>query len=153
VLSSSSLIIHRIGRGLARENNLIPIIGCGASIKKERKRLNIDPIYLPLYSPNLNPIERLWKVMNEKARNGKCFATTKEFRRRISKFLTITLPEIYDSLDSWINDNFHVLKPALWMVTAIKGASFRFARYLSIFFSDKIVVTKLHENKAIPIIL
>jgi transposase len=82
-------------------------------VKKEAERLNIDLIYLPPYSPNLNPIERLWKVMNEKARNGEYFATTKEFRRRISQFFTITLPEIADSLDSWINDNFQILKAAL----------------------------------------
>lgn len=82
-------------------------------VKNEAKRLNIDLIYLPPYSPNLNPIERLWKVMNDKARNGEYFASTKEFRRRISDFFTVTLPEIADSLDSWINDNFQVLKPAL----------------------------------------
>ena len=29
--------------------------------------------YLPSYSPNLNPIERLWKVMNEYARNNRFF--------------------------------------------------------------------------------
>jgi len=82
-------------------------------VKKEAERLNIELIYLPPYSPNLNPIERLWKVMNEKARNGEYFASTKEFRRRISEFFTITLPEIAESLDSWINDNFQILKPAL----------------------------------------
>ncbi|CAK2111697.1 transposase [Vibrio crassostreae] len=32
--------------------------------------LNIELHYLPLYSPNINPIERLWKVMNEKSRNN-----------------------------------------------------------------------------------
>ncbi len=30
--------------------------------------LNIELNYLPPYSPNLNPIERLWKVMNEQVR-------------------------------------------------------------------------------------
>jgi hypothetical protein len=34
-------------------------------------------------------------------------------RRRISEFFTIALPEIAESLDSWINDNFQILKPAL----------------------------------------
>jgi transposase len=75
--------------------------------------LNIDLIYLPPYSPNLNPIERLWKVINKHARNGEYFVSTKEFRRRVGAFFTITLPEIADTLDSWINDDFQVLKPAL----------------------------------------
>ncbi len=82
-------------------------------VKNEAKRLNITLIYLPPYSPNLNPIERLWKVMNKHARNGKYFASTKEFRRRISDFFIVTLPKIAETLDSWINDNFQILKTAL----------------------------------------
>lgn len=82
-------------------------------IKEEAKKLNIDLVYLPPYNPNLNPIERLWKVMNKHARNGEYFSSTKEFRRRVGERFTITLQEIAGTLDSWINDNFQVLKPAL----------------------------------------
>ncbi|MDE1477406.1 transposase [Xenorhabdus bovienii] len=32
--------------------------------------LNIELHHLPLYSPSLNPIERLWKFMNEQVRNN-----------------------------------------------------------------------------------
>ncbi len=32
---------------------------------------NIELHYLPPYSPNLNPIERLWKIMNEQVRNNR----------------------------------------------------------------------------------
>ena len=67
---------------------------------------------MPPYSPNLNPIERLWKVMNEYARNNKYFATTKEFRHQINHFFDVTLPSIADSLNGRINDNFQVLNPA-----------------------------------------
>ena len=91
---------------------MVPVITAQILLKGSEK-IKYRPNYLPPYSPNLNPIERLWKVMNEKARNGKYFASTKEFRRRFSEFFTVTLPEIADSLDSWINDNFQVLKPAL----------------------------------------
>ncbi len=76
------------------------------------KTLNIKLHYLPPYSPNLNPIERLWKVMNKHARNSQYFATTKEFRYKIDQFFKITLPDIADSLGSTINDNFQRLKPA-----------------------------------------
>ncbi len=68
--------------------------------------LNIKLHYLPPYSPNLNPIERLWKVMNEKSRNNVYF------KEAIDQFFTVILPEIADSLTSRINDNFQVLKPA-----------------------------------------
>jgi hypothetical protein len=40
-------------------------------VAEKAKELNIKLHYLPPYSPNLNPIERLWKVMNEHARNNK----------------------------------------------------------------------------------
>jgi transposase len=81
-------------------------------VKEAAKRFNIKLHYLPLYSPNLNPIERLWKVRNEHARNGEYFATTKEFRQKTNDFFAITLPRIANSLDSWINDNFQTLTPA-----------------------------------------
>jgi transposase len=35
--------------------------------------LNIKLHFLPPYRPNLNPIKRLWKVMNEKVRNNRLF--------------------------------------------------------------------------------
>jgi transposase len=62
--------------------------------------------HLPPYSPNLNPIERLWKVMNEYARNNKVFKTAKEFRKAILDFFTDTWPKISMSMTDTINDNF-----------------------------------------------
>ena len=74
--------------------------------------LNIELHYLPPYSPNLNPIERLWKVMNEKSRNNVYFKSKRDFKAAIDQVFTVTLPEIPGSLASRINDNFQVLKPA-----------------------------------------
>ncbi|QZY97683.1 IS630 family transposase [Pantoea dispersa] len=74
--------------------------------------MNIELHYLPPYSPNLNPIERLWKVMNEHARNNRYFATAKAFRLAINEFFSETLPEIAGKLSYRINDNFQTLKPA-----------------------------------------
>lgn len=74
--------------------------------------MNIELHYLPPYSPNLNPIERLWKVMNEHARNNRYFPTAKAFRTSIYEFFDQTLPEIAGTLARRINDNFQVLKPA-----------------------------------------
>lgn len=81
-------------------------------VKNKAVELNILLYYLPPYSPNLNPIERLWKVMNEHVRNNKYFATAKEFRCAIDSFFSTTLPSIGDALGSRINDNFQVLKSA-----------------------------------------
>jgi transposase len=72
-------------------------------------KLNINLFYLPAYSPNLNAIERLWKVMNEYARNNRFFKTADEFRQSITDFFNITLPKISYGLRSRINDNFQKL--------------------------------------------
>ena len=79
------------------------------AVKDKAKELGITLHYLPGYSPNLNPIERLWKVMNEHVRNNQYFASAKEFRRRINEFFEVTLPEIGDTLNGRINDNFQTL--------------------------------------------
>lgn len=83
------------------------------SLRERATALNIELHYLPAYSPNLNPIERLWKVMNEHARNNRFFASPKEFRGGIKAFFEKTLPEIAHTLSDRINDNFQRLKPAL----------------------------------------
>lgn len=68
--------------------------------------------WLPPYIPNLNPTERLWKVMNETVRNNRYFATAKEFREKIRHFFNDTLPELAGNLSCRINDNFQTLKNA-----------------------------------------
>jgi transposase len=64
--------------------------------------------YLPAYSPNLNPIERLWKVMNEKARNNVIFRNSQEFKQRMWKFFEVDYPTIAPSLVGRITDNFRL---------------------------------------------
>ena len=82
-------------------------------VKKAAEKYDIILHYLPPYSPNLNPIERLWKVMNEQARNNKFFKSAKDFRQSIEHFFKKTLPDIADSLDGRINDNFQILNHAV----------------------------------------
>lgn len=83
------------------------------AVKNEAEKLNINLVYLPAYSPNLNPIERLWKVMNEKVRNNKFFKSAKDFKDEINRFFNEILPKIAASLRSRINDNFQRLNQAL----------------------------------------
>ena len=83
-----------------------------AQVKIVAKALKIRLHYLPPYSPNLNPIERLWKVMNEYARNNRFFKSSKDFKQAIYDFFKITVPKIKDVLVNRITDNFQILKPA-----------------------------------------
>ena len=66
--------------------------------------------HLPPYSPNLNPIERLWKVMNEYVRNNRFFSSPKDFRDAISQFFEKTWGPISSSMRSRINDHFHLFE-------------------------------------------
>lgn len=81
-------------------------------VRNTAKVLNIELHYLPAYNPNLNPIERLWKVMNEHVRNNVYFPSKTAFTSTIEKFFDVTLPEVAGSLVSRITDNFQILKPA-----------------------------------------
>lgn len=82
-------------------------------VRDEALKRNIVLHYLPPYSPNLNPIERLWKVMNEEVRNNVFFTSAKHFRDSISDFFEKKLPKIAQSLRERINDNFQTIKPVL----------------------------------------
>lgn len=79
------------------------------SVAKRAESLNIKLHFLPPYSPNLNPIERLWKVMHEKVRNNRFFKSAKDFKEAIDNFFKVTLPNIGHTLNSRINDNFQML--------------------------------------------
>jgi transposase len=80
--------------------------------KEAARKFGIVLHYLPTYSPNLNPIERLWKVMNEHVRNNVFFKSAKEFREAILTFFEKTWPQIAQSMKNRINDNFQIIKPA-----------------------------------------
>jgi len=54
-----------------------------AKVKEEAKRLGIDLLFLPSYSPNLNLIERLWKFTKKKALRGKHYQDFKQFQDAI----------------------------------------------------------------------
>jgi len=82
--------------------------------------VNIELHFLPPYSPNLNPIEYLWKVMNEHARNNRYFEKTGDFRESIFTFFKTTLLRIGDSLTGRIHDRFQVLKSASWGLLGIE---------------------------------
>ncbi|GEM76731.1 hypothetical protein VSA01S_28430 [Vibrio sagamiensis NBRC 104589] len=58
------------------------------------KVLNIEFHYLPQYSPNLNPIERLLKVMNKHVVNNVYFSSKAALISAIKKFFDVRLPVV-----------------------------------------------------------
>jgi transposase len=74
------------------------------------KENNITLHFLPPHSPNLNPTERVWKVMNKHTRNNVFFETANLFRKVIKTFIFETFNKIGKTLTDTINDCFQVIK-------------------------------------------
>lgn len=70
--------------------------------------LNIEIIHLPPYSPNLNPIERLWKFFKKKALKNKYFEKFEELKKGCSDFFRKT-GSYKKELSTLINYNFNIL--------------------------------------------
>jgi transposase len=65
--------------------------------------------FLPPYSPNLNPIERLWKFLNEHVLYNKYYEKFSSFKDAVLGFLEELFdpsPEMKEFLDRRITDNF-----------------------------------------------
>jgi transposase len=80
-----------------------------AHTRAAAKKYNIELHHLPPYSPNLNPIERLWKLMNELVRNNRFFTSEKEFRKVILRFFQEEWDKIKMGYVDRINDNFEII--------------------------------------------
>ena len=74
------------------------------------KTSRIEVVYLPPYSPNLNAIEWLWKVMREKKIYNRYYKSCLDFFREIRGFFQEDIPKIANTLQSRINDNFQIVK-------------------------------------------
>jgi transposase len=111
VNDESIVVFHTRTRDVYLTSGTIHLILDGAGyyrsslMTETAEKLDITLHYLTRYSPNLDPIERLWKVMNKYARNSQYIVTTKEFRRRTNLFFTTTSRAIAGSLGSTIFNN------------------------------------------------
>jgi len=70
--------------------------------------LGIELIYLPPYSPNLNPIERVWKFFKKKVLYNRYYETKAEFDEACLKFFKY-IRKFKDELSTLVTDNFEVL--------------------------------------------
>jgi transposase len=72
------------------------------------KTSNIIFHYLPPYSPNLNAIERLWKIMHEQVTYNRYYEKFIDFKEGILNFFR-NIGEYKSIIQSRINDNFQRL--------------------------------------------
>lgn len=100
--SSTASVIHVIlDNGRAHKNKEVE-----AALKESRIKLR----YLPPYSPNLNPIERLWKLLRETVHYNRYYSTAIEFFDQVRNFFIEKLPKMKATLEFRINDRFQVMK-------------------------------------------
>ena len=73
--------------------------------------LNIELIFLPSYSPNLNLIERLWKWVKKDCLNCKYYSKFSEFKNAIDNSLNkIITGQAQRELDSLLTLKFQLFK-------------------------------------------
>jgi transposase len=70
--------------------------------------LGIELVYLPPYSPNLNPIERVWKFFKKKVLYNRYYESKAEFEEVCLKFFKY-IRKYKEELSSLVTDNFEVL--------------------------------------------
>jgi len=96
--SSKATTIHLIcDNGRSNKNK---------KVEEYLKNSRIKVHYLPPYSPNLNPIERLWKILREKKTYNKCYEKFADFKEEIRRFFYEEIPKIRSELMTRITDNF-----------------------------------------------
>ena len=74
--------------------------------------LNIELLYLPSYSPNLNLIERLWKFVKKKCLYSKYYQDFVTFKTAISDCLSQTHGKHSKELSSLLSLRFQSFKKA-----------------------------------------
>jgi transposase len=77
---------------------------------KENRYRRIKMIFIPTYSPNLNPIERVWKFFKKEVIENQFYKTFKEFKEGIDDFFQkrIKTEEMKEKLKVFASDNFHI---------------------------------------------
>ncbi|MCC8419265.1 MAG: transposase, partial [Rickettsia endosymbiont of Glossina mortisans submortisans] len=79
-------------------------------VKEYLQNTRIELIFLPPYSPNLNPIERLWKFMRSIVTNNRFYANFEAFADSLCLFFD-NIPKYKSKISSQVNDNFQQIFP------------------------------------------
>ena len=80
------------------------------AIQEYLKTSKIEIHYLPPYSPNLNPIERLWKIMREVNTYNRCYDNFADFAQSIRNFFFEDISNMIEVLEKRITDKFQKIQ-------------------------------------------
>jgi len=76
------------------------------------KRSRIRLLFLPPYSPNLNLIERFWKLLKNSVINNRYYEKFKDFHSAILEFCSRSSDEHRSVIDRFVGKKMHLLKAA-----------------------------------------
>ena len=85
------------------------------AVETEAKRVGIELLFLPSYSPNLNLIERLWKFTKKKALRGKHYADFATFLGAIDDCLNRIPTDHREALASLMTLKFQTFDNASFL--------------------------------------
>jgi transposase len=85
------------------------------AVETEAKRVGIELLFLPSYSPNLNVIERLWKFTKKKALRGKHYPDFATFRGAIDDCLNRIHTDHREALSSLMTLKFQTFDNASFL--------------------------------------
>lgn len=85
-----------------------------SKVKSKAEELNINLIFLPPYSPNLNLIERLWKFLRKELLANRFFNSFKTFFTEIESFINSVHSNHFDKLSSLLAPHFELLDASVF---------------------------------------
>ena len=81
---------------------------CSEMVKEYLETSKVEFVPLPSYSPNLNLIERLWKLLKKEVLYNKYYENFLNFRMEVFDFLDKSNTKYIDKLKSLMTENFHI---------------------------------------------
>ena len=84
-------------------------------VQELSETLDIELLYLPAYSPNLNLIERLWKFVKKKCLHCKYYAEVSDFKHAIIACLGQTHTTYKSELDTLLTPRFQTFEKAQFL--------------------------------------
>lgn len=79
------------------------------AVQQKASFLNIDLVYLPPYSPNLNLIERLWRYFKKKVMKNQYYDNYASFENAVEAFFK-TFDNKIDDMKTLLNFKFGIIK-------------------------------------------
>jgi len=75
----------------------------------EAKNLNIELVFLPPYSPNLNLIERFWKLFKKRILYNQYYEKFSDFKNVVENFFNGGMKKYKSELKTLLTENFQII--------------------------------------------